>query len=176
MAIKGLLKAAAAAGACLLSLACGAQTVTKITGTFDQTGPDNSVHGTFSCTPTSSTTCTGSYSLTIRDSGCTNSFVLAGTIDITGMDLSHPGPIQGQAIMSNGDFSDQLNPDGTCSIRPGTSRDVTLPYTGTCSGTVDPGTFTSPHGQLVPFNSTAAPPPPPSTLAVTASVDAVTAN
>ena len=172
-----VLKTAFAAGACMLSLACMAQNTIKVTGTFDQSRSDGSdVKGTFSCTGTPA--CTGSYSYTGHDSGCSNSLVIAGTIDITGMDLSHPGPIQGQVILRNGDFSDQMNSDGTCTIRPDSFRDLTLPYTAMWSGTAGTGVLTDPGGRPVNFNFTANvnAPPPPFSMVVTASVDAVTAN
>jgi hypothetical protein len=74
-----------------------AQGTTKVTGAINQSNPDGTgVHGTFTCTGTP--TCTGTYNLNIHDSDCSNTFVVADVIVITGLDLSHPGSVQGSVV------------------------------------------------------------------------------
>jgi hypothetical protein len=167
---------AAAAAASLLCLAAFGQGTVKVNGTVDASSVDGGVlHIAFNCT--GSPTCTGSYVLSVRNVGCTNTFVIADQIVITGLDVSHPGPISGTATLRNGDFNDQRNPDGTCSIRPGTFTDLPLAYTGSWAGTQGTATVIAPDGTPINFVFTiSVASPPPFDMTVSAAVDPVNAN
>lgn len=89
-----------------------------------------SIRVTFSCTGIPS--CTGTYTVTLRDDGCSNSFAYADTLTITGLELSRPGPIQG-AINTTLESGSVMNGDGSCSysLRQGPGIH---PYSGTWDG------------------------------------------
>ena len=101
----------------------------EVTGSLSTSpsSPGGSVQVTFSC---SGNPCNGSYRAAVRDSGCSNSFFLADTFSASGFDLSLTGPIQGSIKLASLKFSDTFNADGTCSIKPGSYRDMILPYSG----------------------------------------------
>ena len=113
-----------------------AQSTVQVSGTF--AGPAASpsdpgtFSGTFSCS--GSPVCIGQYSAREHNSGCSNTFVIEDALVITGVDLALPGPIAGSITLRNADFNDVLNGDGTCSIRPGTTRDLVFGYTGSWDG------------------------------------------
>jgi hypothetical protein len=90
------------------------------------------VTGTFTCT--GSPTCVGRYDIVSRDPGCSNAIQLADALTVTGLDLALPGPLSGSITFRNGDYNDERQPDGTCSIRPGTQGDMVFTYTGNWDG------------------------------------------
>ncbi|HSN21668.1 MAG TPA: hypothetical protein VLS49_13380 [Usitatibacter sp.] len=143
---------------------------------------------TFTCV--GSPFCTGSYSGSIQDSGCSNAFPLSGTITLTGFDLSG-GSLGGSVVLQNADTHDQQNADGTCTLSSLT--DVSASYAGTfngssgtltVTGTDDhgnpfqiPGTFsasgignTPPPSSPPPFQITVNPNITPTTASATAQI------
>ena len=113
-----------------------AQSTVQVSGTFaGSSGSPNdrgTFSGTFSCS--GSPVCTGQYSARVHNSGCSNTFVIDDALVVTGLDLALPGAIAGSMTFRNGGFNDMFNGDGTCSIRPGTSRDLVFGYTGSWDG------------------------------------------
>ncbi len=106
--------------------------VTTVTGSITATGTDTT-QITFSCTGMNP--CIGTYNILYRNSGCSNSLSAVDVITITGLDLTRPGPVKGNVILTNVGFSDTRNADGTCSIKPDSFKDVALTFDGTWGGT-----------------------------------------
>jgi hypothetical protein len=91
--------------------------------------------------------CTGTYQATVQDIGCSNTFPVSGALTITGMDLSHAGPLTLNITLSGFSVDDHRNADGTCS--PGASSDFSVTVTGAWDGTSQGSasvTFTDPGG------------------------------
>jgi hypothetical protein len=151
----------------------------KVTGSVTGKFPDGGgIEATFSCT--GSPTCRGTYSAVIRDTLCSNPFIISDAIVVTGLDLSRPGTNAGSVTFANIDYSDIPHPDGSCSVRPNSSRPRTMPYTGTWDGST--GTFVATTqddlGRTILLNGTfkADIAPPVFPMVVTASIDAVQAT
>src|ERR1700687_4307319 len=170
---------AAFIGAALLSSALLAQSgnPTNVSGSL---GTPISGQISFSCSGTP--TCSGSYHAAVPHAGCSNSIFWADSIVMTGLDLSVPGPIQGSGTFKNLSFSRTNNPDGTCSIKPGTLSDVAFSYSGTWSGTsgVITVTWISEDGSSRrldgTFTANLSAPPPVFPMVVSANIDANFAN
>lgn len=167
--------------AMMMATAAFGQTALKITGSFASSdlSDGGSIQATFTCT--GQPTCAGQYDLNITDGGCINSFHFNDTIIISGLDLSRPGPIQGSMTLRNAGYSDEIRPDRTCLIRPGTVRDKTVPYGGTWDGTN--GTFaltgTESDGRSFSIPGTFkadVTPPPVFPMAVRSNIDSVQAT
>jgi hypothetical protein len=94
-------------------------------------GGDRSGHVAITFTCVGSPFCTGTYSGSFQDSGCSNVFPVSGTITFTGFDVS-TGSFGGTAVLQNGDLHDQQNADGTCSLN--STSDSTVSYAGTFDG------------------------------------------
>jgi hypothetical protein len=170
---RGLLALSALA----LPLAAAAQADVRITGTIAGAteGVGGSVHGTFNCT--GAPTCVGTYSATLQNSGCSNTFTIGDSIQITGINASaHPAPISGQILLKNADFDDTgPRADGTCAIRPGSIGDITFTYTGQWDGSR--GTFTIAEiPTLTGTYKADVVPPPPFEMKVRANIDPVSAT
>jgi hypothetical protein len=110
----------------------------RVTGSFGSNSNGGDVQGFFGCNGVPG--CSGNYVAVVHDSNCTNSQRLNEAFAMSGLDLSAPGRIQGVVTLANADYKDIRNADGTCSIRPGTSQTITLPYTGRWNGST--GAFT----------------------------------
>jgi hypothetical protein len=106
-----------------------AQLTGRVTGATGEGGP---IDIKFSCTGTP--TCQGNYSLDIRENGCSNTFHFEGSITFTGIEISRPGTWSGSVVLSGAESDDTPNPDGTCSIRPGTTGDHVDLYKGAWDG------------------------------------------
>ncbi|MGH7894091.1 MAG: hypothetical protein ACREQL_05435, partial [Candidatus Binatia bacterium] len=123
-----------------------AQSVTRVTGSASATWAQGAgyLQIAFSCEIASGAAgpCSGTYQATNKDVDCSNAIQIAGTFVLTGLDLSHPGPIQGGISFSNSDYSYVRNANGTCAIVPGTGGPGSTSYTGTWDGTR--GTIASP--------------------------------
>src|SRR4029079_17614264 len=80
----------------------------------------------------------------MQDAGCSNRFTWSGTLIITGVNLSAPGPIAGTIEVTN-ETTVQTNPNGTCTyaVVPGTAQ---FNYTGFWDGTRGTITFSGPEG------------------------------
>jgi hypothetical protein len=152
----------------------------KVTGSLHATTPDaGKIDVTFACT--GSPTCRGSYSASFREVGCSNLFTLSDSLVVTGLDLSRPGSSQGSITFTKADYNDIQNPDGTCSIRTGTIRDRTMPYTGTWDGSTGSITINTENDDGIPFTMSGTfkadiTPPPVFPMVVTASIDATSAT
>lgn len=149
-------------------------------------GGGGDFHASFSCV--GSPICSGTYSGTMRDRGCSNTFTIGGAITFSGFDLSPGGTIAGTAILQNGDLHDSVNPDGTCSMSRAPT-DASVAYTGTFNGTTGTLTFTDTDrdtGQLISIPGTftvsgigSTPPPaspPPFQLTVSSDINPTTAS
>jgi hypothetical protein len=173
-------------GAALLSAAVSppafSQSLSDITVTGSLTSGTSFVDGkvdiTYECT--GSPTCRGSYKAAIRDSRCSNTFSYADSFVATGLDLSRPGTFQGNVTFTNMDNNDVRHPDGTCSIRPGTSRDHVFPYTGTWDGTAGTLTMTpiddNGHATILTGAFKADVSAPVFPMVVSGTIDATSAN
>ena len=78
--------------------------------------------------------CAGSYTATLRRAGCSNSFVLADSVTITG--LTPSGALNdGSISLANLDFTTVARPDGTCSF--GTVRALNGSHSGLTASLTD---------------------------------------
>jgi hypothetical protein len=102
---------------------------------------------TFTCA--GSPVCTGTYSGSERDGGCSNTFSLSGTISFVGFDVSSGG-FAGTVVLQNADSQDTRNADGTCSLR--SSRDLSVSYSGTFDGGEGTLVFSGTSGEGIPFS------------------------
>ena len=129
--------------------------------------------------------CAGTYSGTIRDSNCSNSFAVSGSITLTGFNLSG-GSFGGTAVLQNGDTHDTQNADGTCTESAPT--DLTISYTGSFDGSGGTLTFVgvdhhgnpiSVPGSFTASATTGTPPPgspPPFQITVNPNIGPVVSS
>ena len=122
-----------ALGAVLAFAACvsHAQTGQILTGTINIVGGAPLDTVTFTCF--GRPTCSGTYSETVREVGCSNAATMTGNITITGVNLATSGPISGDVTISN-DYSVTANGNGTCTYVVIASP-FTVSYAGTWNGT-----------------------------------------
>jgi len=102
-----------------------------LTGSIDIVGGAPLDVMTFTCF--GRPTCSGTYSETVRESGCSNSVTMSGNITITGVNLATSGPISGDVTISN-DYSVTPNGNGTCTYTVIPSG-FTVSYSGHWNGT-----------------------------------------
>ncbi len=127
--------------------------------------------------------CAGTYSGTLRDGVCSNSFPISGTFTLTGFDLSS-GTFGGTAVLQNAKVSETQNPDGTCTLTSLT--DGTTSYTGTFGATggnltfsdtdnSHPGPVSIPGSFTVSGTGSTLPPssPPPFQISVNSNIGPV---
>lgn len=164
--------------------ATGTYANVQVSGTVSGTAADGgSVAISFTCV--GAPFCQGTYSGTIRDGGCSNSFAVSGALTVTGFDLAS-GVLGGTVVLQNGNTHDQQNADGTCSIKSITDQSVA--YSGTFSGGGGTLTFTGTNGSGMPFSIPGSftvsgigstPPPtstPPFQISVNSNIGLVTSN
>lgn len=140
--LRGALQALALALG-LSALAATAQTDVRVTGTFGAPfAGGGGVHGSFTCTGTP--VCTGTYSLSLQPSGCSNAFTLSDTYTFTttGLSLAQSGPFQATITVAHADVRNDLLAGGVCVIREGANPDLTWPVSGTWNATTGTGTVT----------------------------------
>lgn len=138
-----------------------------------------SVQGSFTCV--GSPICSGTYSAAIRNSGCSNTFSVSGSIVFSGFDLSGATPLGGTVVLQNAGANDTQNPDGTCTIKsPG---DAALTYTGSYSAGSGTLQFVGDHGTTIPgtfsanvSGSTTPSETPPFQMTVTSNITPTAAN
>ena len=128
----------------LLALASpvSAQTGTnaRVTGTIGGTSADGwSMQGTFACTGTP--TCTGQYTISSRDGGCSNSYNLSGALVISGLNFAQSGAVQGLMVLDGVDYENDRRPDGTCAIRSDTVSPGSASYAGNWNLASGTGSF-----------------------------------
>ncbi len=99
-------------------------------------GPDAVV--SFSCI--GSPTCTGTYTMSGKDSTCSNSFSFTDVFAMTGVVLDAPGPLRGTFTLTRSQRDPVVNGNGTCTY-PVTGPDEVRNYSGTWDGRT--GTITS---------------------------------
>lgn len=177
-------RSALAVAAVALAPAAAAQSLadTHVTGQFVGTSSDGSItQGTFDCK--GEPTCTGGYQATHLEVDCSNQFSVSGSITITGLDLSHAGPLALDVTLARIDVSHTGNADGTCSVKPGSGSDRSVHLTGAWDGASQGGgntTFVDNGGVPVvvvfAFTATRNPPPPPFPMTVTANITATSAS
>jgi hypothetical protein len=171
----------ALAGLCLLAtvVAGPAAAQVHVTGTIAafRNGVQDG-EGRFECT--SDNPCTGTYSVSIRDNGCSNSFTLADRFTVTGvLAPSPPGPVSVVLTLDRGDYDNSHNPDGSCSIVPGSIGPHVSTLTGTFDGRhgVVSASHTEPDGHVETERyEYTVDQPPPFPMTVRATVDAVSAT
>jgi hypothetical protein len=122
-------------------------------------------------------TCTGLFSGVAQDSGCSNAFALNDKFVIAGLDLAHPGPIQGSFGVAH-DWNSSVPSGGVCNyaLRSGP---ISIPYAGTWNGTSGVIAFTATDSSgtfQVNGTFTAAVTSPVFPMKVSGSIDPVTAN
>jgi hypothetical protein len=133
-------------------------------------------------------TCTGIYTETGHEVGCSNAFTGTETVVINGLDLSHPGTIQGNVIPTDLSTNFTRHPDGTCtymlmprgtSIHPYTATwdgrtgyMTVMPPAGDSGGTTFSGAFTAALPAATPpvFPMTVTPNITPTTASATAQI------
>src|SRR5690349_9562255 len=175
--------ARAAAFAATLFLASPAALAQAVTGTFGgpTSGTGDSFSASFSCFGTP--TCTGIYNGADKISECPNTRIYTSTITITGLDLSHPGPISG--IISIAGANSHAGPHSPGSDCPYTAPDATvfaLPFTGTWANGSATFTITATNDTGQPFTLTGqltanvASSPPVFPMTVTGNVGAATTD
>ena len=128
--------------------------------------------GTWDCTGTP--TCRGTYHDTDRPQNCSNAVVTQGALEITGLNLSSPGPISGTVTLRAIEKDAVRQPDGTCTYTPRANGDLITTYTGQWDGA---------HGTMAVADDNSTFPvtfraelPPVFPMVVRASIDAVTAT
>jgi hypothetical protein len=147
--------------ACLLATGASAQSNARVSGSLDYGGGVT----TFQCT--GAPTCNGTFNDIYHPSECSTTLVVTAAITITGLSLSQPGPIQGNATLVNWDYTYQINMDGTCSIVPGSYVNLSGPFSGTWDGRTGhvnlsyaglslPVTFTADLAPVFPMTVTAS--------------------
>jgi hypothetical protein len=157
----------------LLSLAGWAQSPeARITGTLSSSYADalqtSEMEISFACA--GAPTCAGDYRSVERYRGptCSATWVVSDAFVMTGLDLSRPGPIQGQITFKRLGFESSLN------CVPANRYDVTVSYTGTWGGVGGSFSFPEPEGGATirgTFKADVAP-PPVFPMVVTSSIDA----
>ena len=174
---------AKACASSLLWASCQAMAQT-VTGSFggQTSGQGDSFSATFSCFGTP--TCTGIYNGVDKIHECANARIYTANLSVTGLDLSHPGPISGTiSIDGANSHAGPHNPGADCPYTAPDSTVFVLSYTGTwakgsaaiaISGTDDMGQPFQMTGSLS-ANVTSTP-PPVFPMAVTGSVTATTTD
>ena len=79
-------------------------------------------------------TCVGTHTLTDRWTNCSNILSISGEFRLTNLHLAAPGPLSGTVEARPADYDIDRHANGTCSIRPGSIRDHSGPYTGHWDG------------------------------------------
>ena len=120
-----------------LLLACGGCLAASIDTRVSGVVFGNNGSGNFTCY--GMPTCAGTMYVHIVHSECSNaSFSFTTDVTINGLDLTHPGPIGGTAVLSQVLDHVVNNPDGSCAYALGPGNPAA--YTGTWDG--QSGTFT----------------------------------
>jgi hypothetical protein len=177
-----MLRCIAAFAAMWISTAIAQTSTAQVSGAFGATGPSgDSLRITFTCTGIP--TCAGTFTMTEKDAGCSNSFTFTNSMVFNGLDLSHPGAFSGTLDLAAETNSNILS-NGTCSYAVG-AVPKTHSFTGAWDGTKgtivvqghnDDGSVFDVPGT---FTSNIAPPPVfPMTVSanVTPTVSSVSAN
>ena len=136
--------------------------------------------GTFSCNGTP--VCRGITTSTQNNIHCSNHLTWTNGLTITGLDLSHPGPITATMTQDLEDFHNP-NPDGTCSyfFQPSTGS---MTLTGTWDGTKGTLSGSGPDPDVPSFTMTinatftaaGLTPPPVFPMTVTSSITPTTST
>ncbi|MDH5264955.1 MAG: hypothetical protein OEX21_09425, partial [Betaproteobacteria bacterium] len=103
----------------------------RLSGSFAGSGA-GSIQGSFTCE--GENPCTGNATVTFRDTGCSNTYSVSDTFGILGLSLAQPGSIAGGLVVRNADYEIVRNPDGTCTMKPGSFHDGGAEFTGTWNG------------------------------------------
>ena len=126
--------------------------------------------GTLDCTGTP--TCRGTYTDSDKPSNCSNPSITQGALEITGLNLSSPGPISGTITQRNIERDAVRNADGTCTYQPRANGDLVMAYTGQWNGST--GTMVlAGDNETLNFRAEL---PPVFPMVVRASIDATTAT
>jgi len=150
----------------------------RVSGTISASDAQAWVRLGFSCTGTP--TCTGAYTFTEQDTGCSNSYTYTDTIVFTGFDVSHPGSFSGTLIHYSNSHSTILS-NGTCAYSLSDDNAHSIPYSGNWDGTngtmvaqfiESGGTFPVPGT----FNVAGVAAPPSFPMTVTSNITATNAN
>jgi hypothetical protein len=174
------LAAATVAAACASPLAAAQSLAdTHVAGHFVVTdGNTVGTTGTFDCK--GEPTCTGSYTAQHFESICSNALNISGSITISGLDLSKPGPLT--LVVSLGGVGVDVTPhsDGTCSITSLGDRSGT--FSGGWDGTTGDGSSTGldddgkPMTVAFAFTATRNAPPPVFPMTVVSNITPTTAT
>ena len=150
----------------------------QVSGTLAAEFSDGAIQYSFACTGTP--TCIGAFTMNVKAKACSNSFSFSGGVKITGLDLSHPGSLQG--TLANSSFSNfSARQDGTCTYSAVASSEI-LTYTGTWDGTKGTIVLRALDGNDQPFNapgtfkSSVSAAPPVFPMTVTGTVTPTVAN
>jgi hypothetical protein len=148
----------------------------QVTGSVTFTGGGGFFKVTFSCFGLP--TCSGVYTGVARDAGCPNSVTLNDGFTVSGLDLSHPGPISGTVTFAH-DYNSSFAGGGTC-VYTISSLPGSIAYAATWDGTTGTINFSGvdtdgPYQAVGSFKANIAP-PPVFPMTVTGTVTATTAN
>jgi len=154
-----------------------------VTGGWEETGADGyESKSTFSCRGTP--TCLGQFVSRTRFETCVNYLDESGGFNLSNLDLSRSGPIQGTVTgTSPAVFDITRAPNGICTVTMSGTETSTIPYTGNFDLATGTGSFTLAFvedGQtvslLVNFTAKFATPPPVFPMTVTSTITPTTAN
>jgi len=125
--------AAWAAAACCAVAQAQSTTQASVSGSLSGGATDGTtIQISFACTGIPN--CTGSVVAHIKDSDCSNALDHTGRVEITGLDLTRVGALQGTFTIYDAQ-GDQMNADGTCSLKPRSSaKVVSATYVGSWDG------------------------------------------
>ena len=133
--VAGALAAAALAVPALAQVAGDIRVRGRYSGS-DPAGPGDGgavYSGSFDCVGTP--TCRGSYADSDRPLNCSNANVTQGGFEMTGLDLSRPGPIQGGITFRGINYVSVPNANGSCTYTLQSPPDFVSTYVGHWEGT-----------------------------------------
>ena len=103
----------------------------QVSGTFGASGPtSDTIRITFTCTGVP--TCAGTFTMTEKDKGCSNTFTFSSTVVFNGLDLTQTGGFSG-ALTIAADSNSTILSNGTCSYSVGNTP-KTHTFTGSWDG------------------------------------------
>lgn len=141
--------------------------------TTDATGYDETI--ILSCR--GMPTCTGTFTTTVREAGCSNYINFGGQFVVTGLNLAQSGPIQGTFTLTPGFYNFIRQQDGTCRLGDEQPPEI-LQYAGTWDLASGIGTVVVGGEQptTVRFTATVSAPPPVFPMVVQSHIDSQTAT
>ena len=131
-------------GASISGAAALVTRLAHVTGTLTPAESGTNASMSFSCQ--GENPCTGTATVTHRETGCSNSNTYSDRLVLSGLNLASTGHLSGRMMIRNSHIVDQRNPNGTCTYTVGSARDAGSSFGGSWSGSsgslyVDMGSF-----------------------------------